>query len=164
MPVIFGILFAGFATASASIPPGKITQTHIGKARLGLTRAQYTHLFGRPSFATRYGQGMVRLVFANKELAVYLSSKGKGVAVLTSAEEYRTTKRVGPCSTVAALKRAYKGRLVKTMRAGRAVAYRLNRLVFAAPAGKVGAVMLAGRGFSVTEAVNAGQCGGGEEE
>jgi hypothetical protein len=164
LPVILAVLFAGFATASASIPPGKITQTHIGKAPLGLTRAQYTHLFGKPAYVTRYGHGMVRLVFANKELAVYLSAKGKGIAVLTSAEEYRTAKRVGPCSTVAALRRAYKGRLVKMRRAGHIVAYRLNRLVFAAPAGKVGAVMLAGRGFSVTVAVNAGQCGGGEED
>jgi len=164
LAVILVVLFAGFATASASISPGKITQTHIGKAPLGLTRAQYTHRFGKPSFVTRYSHGMVRLVFANKELAVYLSSRGKGVAVLTSAEEYRTTKHVGPCSTVTALKRAYKGRLVKTRRGGRVVAYRLNRLVFAAPGGKVGAVMLAGRGFSASEAINAGQCGGGEEE
>jgi hypothetical protein len=164
LPVILAIPLAGFATASASIPPGKITQTQIGKAPLGLTRAQYTHLFGKPAYVTRYGHGMVRLVFANKELAVYLSAKGKGIAVLTSAEEYRTAKRVGPCSPVATLKRAYKGRLVKMRRAGHTVAYRLNRLVFAAPAGKVGAVMLAGRSFSVTVAVNAGQCGGGEED
>jgi hypothetical protein len=161
---VLAIVLTGIATASASAPGGRITQTAIGKAELGLTQKQYTRLFGRPSFTTRYSHGLVRLVFANKELAVYLSRAGRGIAVLTSAEEYRTARHVGPCSTVSALKRAYKGRLVKTRRAGHPVAYRVNHLVFAAPSGKVGAVMLAGRGFSVSVAVNAGQCGGGEED
>ena len=44
------------------------------------------------------------------------------------------------------------------------MAYRLNRLVFAAASGKVGVVMLAGRGISATVAVNAGHCGGREED
>ena len=128
---VLAIVLTGIATASASAPGGRITQTAIGKAKLGLTQKQYTRLFGRPLFTTRYSHGLVRLVFANKELAVYLSRAGRGIAVLTSAEEYRTARHVGPCSTVSALKRAYKGRLVKTRRAGHAVAYRVNHLVFA---------------------------------
>lgn len=164
LPALCAIVFAGFAAASASAPGGKITQNAIGGIKLGQTRAQYVHRLGRPSFTTRYSHGLVRLFFEGKELAVYLSRKGKGVAILTSAEEYRTTRHVGPCSTLAALRHAYKGRLIKTHRAGRPVAYRLKRLVFAAPTGAVGAVMLAGRGFSVNIAVNAGQCGGGEED
>jgi hypothetical protein len=163
LPVILAIACGGFAAASAGAPATRITQSSIGGARLGLTRKQYTHLLGRPSFTTRFGHGLVRLAFADKELAVYVSKSGRGVAVLTSAEEYRTVKGVGPCSAVPALKRAYKG-LVATRRAGHAVAYRLKHLVFASPSGKVGAVMLAGRGFPVSVAVNAGQCGGGEED
>jgi hypothetical protein len=161
---MLAVAFSGFATASASAPQTRITQDRIGGARLGLTRKQYAHLLGRPTFMTRYGHGLVRLVFAKQELAVYLSRSGRGVAILTSADEYRTVRRVGPCSSVSALRRAYKGRLVVKRRAGHAVAYRLDRLVFASPSGKVGAVMLAGRGFSVSVAVNAGQCGSGEED
>lgn len=164
LPVIFAVAFGGFAAASASAPGSRITQSEIGGVRLGLARKQYVHLLGRPSFTTRFGHGVVRLAFADKKLAVYLSRSGRGVAILTSAERYRTAKGVGPCSAVPALTRAYKGRLVTTRRAGHAVAYRLNHLVFASPSGKVGAVMLAGRGFPVSVAVNAGQCGGGEED
>lgn len=163
LPVILAVAIGGFAAVSASAPGTRITQAQIGGARLGLARTQYTRLLGRPSFTTRYGHGVVRLAFVNQKLAVYLSRSGRGIAVLTSAKRYRTAKGVGPCSALPALTRAYKGRLVTTRRAGHAVAYRLNHLVFAAPSGKVGAVMLAGRGFPVSVAVNAGQCGGGEE-
>jgi hypothetical protein len=163
LPVVLAIAFGGFAAASASAPGTRITQSSIGGVKLGLTRKQYTRLLGRPSFTTRFGHSLVRLAFEHKKLAVYVSRSGRGVAVLTSEERYRTAKGVGPCSAVPALRRAYKG-LVTTRRAGHTVAYRLKNLVFASPSGKVGAVMLARRGFPVGVAVNAGQCGGGEEE
>jgi hypothetical protein len=151
------------AGGSAGAPNHGISQRAIGGAGLGLTRAGYIHRFGKPSFTTRFGSGMTRLAYADRELAIYLSRKGRGIAVLTSAREYRTLAGVGPCSTISALKKAYPGRLAVTKRARVVVAYRLGRLLFAAPSGKVGAVMLADAAFPSSVAVNAGQCGGGEE-
>jgi hypothetical protein len=162
--VVFAVAAAGFAVGSVGAPNRGISQRAIGGASLGLTRAGYVHRFGKPSFTTRFGGGMTRLVYADREVAIYLSRKGRGIAVLTSAKEYRTPAGVGPCSTIAALKKAYPGRLTVTRRAGHVVAYRLRRLLFAAPGGKVGAVMLANSAFPSSVAVNAGQCGGGEED
>lgn len=162
--MVFAVLAAGLAVGSAGAPDNRISQRAIGGAGLGLTRAGYIHRFGQPSFTTRFGHGMTRLVYANRELAIYLSRTGRGIAVLTSAKEYRTPAGVGPCSTIAALKKAYPGgRLTVKRRARHVVAYRLRRLLFAAPGGKVGAVMLANSAFPSSVAVNAGQCGGGEE-
>jgi hypothetical protein len=154
---------SGFAAASPSAPSHRISQRAIGDAPLGLTRRGYERALGRPSITTRFGHSLTRLVYADRELAVYLSRTGRGVAVLTSAKEYRTAAGVGPCSTVASLKRVYGRQLLTQRRAGQVVAYRLGRLVFAARGARVGTVMLAGRGFPATIAVNAGQCGAGEE-
>jgi hypothetical protein len=162
--VVFAVVAAGFAVGSVGAPNREISQRAIGGAGLGLTGAGYVHRFGKPSFTTRFGGGMTRLVYADRKVAIYLSRKGRGIAVLTSAKEYRTAAGVGPCSTIAALKKAYPGRLTVKRRAGHVVAYRLRRLLFAAPGGKVGAVMLANSAFPSSVAVNAGQCGGGEED
>ncbi len=158
------MLAAGLAVSSAGAPGHRINQRAIGQAGLGLTRAGYIHRFGKPSITTRFGRGMTRLVYADREVAIYLSRRGRGIAVLTLAREYRTPAGIGPCSTIAALKKAYPGgRLTVKRRAHHVVAYRLRRLLFAAPGGKVGAVMLANSAFPLSVAVNAGQCGGGEE-
>ena len=141
----------------------RVTQKVIGGAKLGLPRSAYIRAFGKPSFTSRFGHGLKRMVYANRELAVYLSRRGRGIAVLTSAKEYRTHAGVGPCSKIRALKKAYRGRLVAKRRAGHIVAYRLRRLLFVAQAGQVGAVMLSNSAFPASVAVNAGQCGGGEE-
>jgi hypothetical protein len=161
--VVFAVVASGLAAGSAGAPNHRISQRAIGGVGLGLTRAGYIHRFGKPSFTTRFGGGMTRLVYADRELAIYLSRRGRGIAVLTSAKEYRTLAGVGPCSTISALKKAYPGRLTVTRRARVVVAYRLRRLLFAAPSGKIGAVMLAAGAFPSSVAVNAGQCGGGEE-
>jgi len=152
------------AASSSGAPAHQISQRSIGSVPLGLTRAGYLHELGKATFTTRFGHGLTRLAYADRGLAIYLSRKGRGLAVLTSEDEYRTAAAVGPCSTVAALRRAYGVRLKPVRRGSRVVAYRLRRLVFAAPSGKVAAVMLSGSGFPVSVAVNAGPCGGGEGE
>jgi hypothetical protein len=166
-----GALFAvvaaiagGLAGTTAGAADHSISQKAIGGARLGLTRAAYLRSFGRPTITTRFGHGMKRMVYADRKFAIYLSRKGRGIAILTSAERYRTKTGVGPCSRLKALKRAYPGRLQVKRRAGHVVAYRLRHLLFVAQAGQVGAVMLANPAFPTSVAVNAGQCGGGEEE
>jgi hypothetical protein len=161
--LVMAVMAGGPAASSATTPGHRITQTAIGGAELGRSRDGYTRMFGRPSFTTRFGHGMTRLVYADRKLAIYLSPNGRGVAVLTSAKEYRTPAGVGPCSTVIALKKAYRERLTVKRRAGHIVAYRLRGLLFAAPSGKVGAVMLANSAFPASVAVDAGQCGAGEE-
>jgi hypothetical protein len=149
--------------SSSGAADRQINQRSIGHVPLGLTRTGYVHRLGKATFTTRFGHGLTRLAYADRGLAIYLSGKGRGLAVITSSDHYRTAAAVGPCSTVGALKRAYGARLKPIRRGGHVVAYRLERLLFAAPSGKVGAVMLAKATFSASIAVNAGQCGGGEE-
>ena len=151
------------AAGTAAAPAYQITNRDVGGVRLGATRAQYVRALGRPSYAHRLGDGLTRLAFAKRELFVYLAH-GRGVAVLTSAEEYRTAKKIGPCSTKRALVRAYGGRLQPYRRSGRVVAYRIRNLVFAVPSGRVGAVLLANRHTGAQLAVNASQCGTPGEE
>jgi hypothetical protein len=157
------VIVGGLATVSSGASARPISQRAIGGVGLGLPRAGYVHRLGKPTFTTRFGHGMTRIVYVDRELAVYLSRRGRGVSVITSAEKYRTPTGIGPCSTIRALKKAYRGRLRPTRRGGHVVAYRLGRLLFATPSGKVTAVMLARSGFPASVAVNAGQCGGGDE-
>jgi hypothetical protein len=167
-----GVIVLGIAAAAAAVVVGsssgatarQISQRSIGNVPLGLTRTAYLHKLGKATFTTRFEHGLTRLAYVDRGLAIYLSRKGRGLAVITSSDHYRTAAAVGPCSTVRALKRAYGARLKPMRRAGHVVAYRLQRLLFAAPSGKVGAVMLAHLTFPASTAVNSGQCGGGEEE
>jgi hypothetical protein len=152
------------AADSAGVLDRHISQRAIGGATLGMKRSGYVYKFGKPSFTTRFGNSMTRIVFNNSEFAIYLSRKGRGVAVITSAEEYRTRARVGPCSTVSALKKAYGHRLKAKRRAGRLVGFRLGRLLFTVQSTRVGAVMLANSAFPASVAVNHGQCGSGDED
>jgi hypothetical protein len=156
-------MFAAQSSGSSSASH-RIDQRAVGSAPLGLRRAAYVRRLGRVSYTTRLPGGLRRLTFGRREIDVYLSRTGRGVAILTSEEEYRTKAGVGPCSSLRSLKRAYRRRLAVKRQARSIVAYRLGRLVFAVPAHRVGVVMLASPQFPVTIAVNAGQCGVGEGE
>jgi hypothetical protein len=154
------------APAPAASPPYGVTVTSIGGIPLGLSAARYRRLFRERPIVTRFSGGVTRLVFDRRELHVYLGPTGRGIGILTRAREYRTAKGVGPCSSLAKLRRAYGGRL-RAYRAGptrHVVAYRLGRLVFGVPSGFVGTVMLATPRLPVRTAVNAPQCGVGEVE
>jgi hypothetical protein len=161
---VLAALALGVGAVSAGTSNHRISQRAVGAATLAASKSKYRRIFGRPLSTTRFANGLTRLMFEDGELAVYLSSKGRGVAVQVSASEYKTAVRVGPCSTVPALRHAYGRRLVAQRRRGQIVAYRLKRLVFVTADQRIGSIMLAKRGFPVTIAVNAGQCGVGEGE
>ena len=157
LAVIVGAL--GAQSAGSSSPSHRIDQRGVGGAPLGLRRAGYVRRLGHVSYTTRLPGGLERLTFVRREIVVYLSRAGRGVAVLTSEKEYRTKSGVGPCSSVRSLKRTYRGRLAAKRKSRNVVAYELGHLVFATPYHVVGVVMLASPTFPITVAVNAYQCG-----
>jgi hypothetical protein len=87
------------------------------------------------------------------------------VGILTSDKQFKTAKGVGPCSTVAALKAAYGSRLssVRVASAQGIAAYRMGSLNFVVSGDRVGNVMLASPRVPLSIALNAAQCGVGEE-
>jgi hypothetical protein len=159
------VVLAAATVATAATRP--IGPSSIAGARLGQLRADYVSALGPVRFMTRLPHGLTRLSFGDGEVHVLLaSSTGKGVGVLTSDSEYRTAKGVGPCSAVAALKSAY-GDQLSPYRLGTArsiVAYRLGSLAFVVSGERIGSVMLASPRVPLSIALNAAQCGVGEEE
>jgi hypothetical protein len=80
--------------------------------------------------------------------------------VTTWNRQLRADMGVGPCSTVAALKHAYAGRLAPFREGGRVVAYRLGNLIFTVEGGRRVGVVALGRGTqAVYVALNATGCG-----
>jgi hypothetical protein len=110
---------------------------------------------------------LTRLSFGDGEVHVYLaSSTGKAVGILTSDKDFKTPAGVGPCSSVAALKAVYGNRLssVRLAPAHGIVAYRIGPLAFVLSGDRIGNVMLASSRLPLSIALNAAQCGVGEEE
>jgi hypothetical protein len=152
--------------AGAAQPSHVITQTSIGGATLGRTAQDYTHALGSPDFKTRMPGALTRLTFAHGELQVFLRD-GRGVAILTSSDEFRTAKGVGPCVDASKLRRVYGRRLVglKPAHHQTAVAFNVGQLAFAAPSQKVAAVLLARTPSKyVNLLLNSSSCGSGEED
>jgi hypothetical protein len=123
-----------------------ITPDAIAGANVGLTHAAYRSIFGKPVLVEQLENDYSRLVFTKPKVEVYFhGSVDAGVAVGTWNRAHRTASGIGPCSTVHALKSAYRGRLTRVV-VGRSFAgYRLGRLVFAiAPGqpGEIGAISL----------------------
>jgi serine/threonine-protein kinase len=90
-------------------PPVSITQTSIAGAPLGLKMADYKRLLGVPwrqdVFAT---MGVPVLIQNNKKVSVYFNpSTHKAAEITTWNKAYTTDRGIGPCSSVAALKKAY---------------------------------------------------------
>jgi serine/threonine-protein kinase len=96
-----------------------ITQTSIAGARIGLTSASYQHAFGssgvlvvQPQSNPRhpstnwptlsFDKQRVRVVFGNKNGATT-----RATIITTWNKNFRTSRGIGPCSTVAALLKAY---------------------------------------------------------
>lgn len=85
-----------------------ISQTAIAGTRLGQGAAYYTHLLGPSRKSTLDGPGYPYLSFQQPEMAAYFPAKGTGAIVITTwNKHYRTSKGIGPCSTIAAMKKAY---------------------------------------------------------
>ena len=108
----------------------------------------------------RLEDGYLRLASTRERVESYFRTGTRGVAVVaTWSRLLKTAEQIGPCSTVAALRRAYSSRLVAFRQGGRVVAYRLGRLIFTVEGGKrVGVVGLGLGTQAVYVALNAPEC------
>jgi hypothetical protein len=161
MRVAIVIVAAALAAplAVAAQPPG-ITPTSIAGVRLAMTRAQATARMSPPVRIDRLEDGYLRLVSPGRKVESYFRTGTPGVAVVaTWNRRLRTAEQIGPCSTVAALRRAYGSRLVPFRQGGRIVAYRLGRLIFTVEGGKkVGVVGLGLGRQAMYVALNSTEC------
>ena len=132
------------ALAGAAAPPA-ITSTSIAGATRGLTVAAYKRLLGGPNRleVAKKGsltgfqdpEGWTRLVFPQRKLQVYFDGRPRSVLVTTWNKEYKTAVGIGPCSTVAQLKRAYGSRIRPSKfntQHGKVYVYTMGDLLFAA--------------------------------
>lgn len=105
------------AAAGAAATPA-ITATSIHGAKLGLSAAAYKKLLGTsvrergtyidPSHPENY----IRLDFEKAQAEVYFKAGvDRGIEITTWNRAYRTAAGVGPCSTLAQLKKAYGSQL-----------------------------------------------------
>ena len=159
-----GILLVLALLATASPAPAQkaidVTPDYVAGIRLGMTQARARTFLTKPVRLDRLEDGYVRLVSPRQKVEAYFRTGTKGVAVVTTwNRQLKTDEQVGPCSTVAALKKAYGSRLVPLRQGGRAVAYRLGNLIFTAEDGKRVGVVALGRGSgAVYVALNATEC------
>jgi hypothetical protein len=151
------LLWTPLAPAQKAID---ITPDYIVGIKLGMTQARATALLAKPPRLDRLEEGYLRLVSGKQKVEVYFKQGTAGaVTVTTWSKVLRTDKHVGPCTSVAALKRAYGARLKPFRQGSRIVAYRLGNLIFTAEGGsRVGVVGLGRDVASVYVALNAPEC------
>jgi hypothetical protein len=102
---IGGVLATGGESDAA---PASISQTAIAGLKLGLPAEAYTQRFGGWRAETLTELGFAALTFQSPKVAVYFPPKGKKAIIITTwNKDYRTTKGVGPCSTLQELKSVY---------------------------------------------------------
>lgn len=157
MLVFASLLCTSLASAQKAID---ITPDYIAGVRLGMTQPRASAILRKPLRIDRLEEGYLRLVSGNQRVEVYFQKGSPGVvAVTTWNRQLKTDRQVGPCTSVAALKRAYGARLKPFTRAKRIVAYRMGNLIFTvAPGRKVGVVALGRTAPSVYVALNAPSC------
>jgi hypothetical protein len=137
-----------------------LTPSYVAGIHLGMTQAQARARMTKPVRVDRLEDGYLRLVSTRQKVESYFRSGTKGVAVVTTwNRQLKTDEQIGPCSTVAELKRAYGSRLVPFRQAGRIVAYRLGALIFTVEGGRRVGVVALGRGTqTVYVALSATTC------
>jgi hypothetical protein len=157
--VLVAVALAAPLAAAARPFPG-ITSSSIAGIRLGLTRPQTAARMTAPVRLDRLEDGYLRLASTRERVESYFRTGTRGVAVVaTWSRLLKTAEQIGPCSTVAALRRAYSSRLVAFRQGGRVVAYRLGRLIFTVEGGKkVGVVGLGLGRQAVYVALNSTEC------
>ena len=85
-----------------------ITPDYIAGIELGMTHAKARALLGKFVRADRLESGYDRLVSGTQKVEVYFRKGARGAVVVTTwNRQLKTGEQIGPCSTVAALKRAY---------------------------------------------------------
>jgi hypothetical protein len=148
------VCIAPLASAQKAID---ITPSYIAGITLGTSQARA--LMTKPVRVDRLEDGYVRFVSTRQKLESYFRTGTKGVAVVTTwSGQLETDARIGPCSTVTALVKAYGSRLTPFEQGGRTVAYRLGNLIFTLNGPRVGTVAL-GRGTqAMYVALSATQC------
>lgn len=172
LPAAVAILAAGalIAPGAGVAGPGTdITQAAVSDVTLGSPLDPVYGMFGIAPARDRLEGGWVRYSIRQPDIPprrgglveVYLrSSSPRIVAIVVSDRRWHTTAGVGPCSTLAALRRAYPGHLVPIRQSGRLVAYRLGSLFFAVDDGpRVSAVQLSAPSVGPWLATNAPACG-----
>jgi len=156
--LVFGFLLcAPLASAQKAID---ITPDYIVGIKLGMTQARATAVLRKPVRTDRLEEGYLRLVSGAQRVEVYFKQGARGVVTVTTWNRVlRTGKQIGPCSSVAALKRTYGATLKPFKQGGRIVAYRLGNLIFTAEGGRTVGVVALGRDVaSVYVALNAPAC------
>jgi hypothetical protein len=156
--IAFGLLLcAPLAPARNAIG---ITPNSIVGIKLGITQARATALLAKPTRLDRLEEGYLRLVSGKQKAEVYFKKGALGVVTVTTwSKVLRTDKQIGPCSSIAALMRAYGAKLKPFRQGSRIVAYRLGNLIFTAEGGsRVGVVGLGRDVASVYVALNAPEC------
>ena len=128
----------GIAATRGQAAPA-ITETSIADAKLGLRQTGYEQLFGAP-WRKRLleNSGHTKVTFPNQKVAVYFKGlTDTAVEVTTWNRTFKTAEGVGPCTSVAQLKKAYGSRLKPSLRntlGGKVYAYLVGKsLIFATP-------------------------------
>jgi serine/threonine-protein kinase len=105
--------------AAAHARPAQITENTIAGAQTGRAAAFYKQRFGGFRFSALAGAPFYRfLSFQQPSVDVYFPAKGKRAIIITTwNRSYRTDRGIGPCSTIAQLRKVY-GRAVKPSWAG----------------------------------------------
>jgi hypothetical protein len=144
-----------FAQKALDIGPDDIAGIH-----LGMAQAKANALLAKPVRLDRLEEGYQRLVSGKQKVEVYFQKGTPGVVTVTTWNRaLKSDRHIGPCSTVAGLKRAYGAKLKPFRRGGRIVAYRLGDLIFTVGAAqKVGVVALGRTVPAVYVALNAPEC------
>jgi hypothetical protein len=156
--LVFAVfLIAPLASAQKAID---ITPDYIVGIKLSMTKAKATRLLAKPVRVDRLEDGYERLVSGRQKVEVYFRKGAKGVVVVTTWNRtLKTDEGIGPCSSVAALKRTYGKQLQPFRQGGKVIAYRLGNLVFTAEGGKRVGVVALGRGTAANYvALNAPEC------
>jgi hypothetical protein len=124
-----------------------ITRTSIAHAKFALGKLAYTRLLGSPfryqaAGGADTGVGFqqpanyTRLVFATRKINVYFKDGvDRAIQITTWNKAYRTAAGIGPCSTVADLKKAYGSKLKRSKwstQNGQTYVYTMGDLLFAA--------------------------------
>jgi hypothetical protein len=153
------VVLVGAPFAWAQIAIGIAPDSIVG-IKLGMTRAKANSLLKKPVRVDRLEDGYQRLVSGAQKVEVYFRTGATGVVVVTTwSRGLKTDEQIGPCSSVAALKRAYGKRLKPFRQGAKVVAYRLGNLVFTAEDGKRVGVVALGRGTAATYvALSAPEC------
>jgi hypothetical protein len=161
-PIAIALVFAALVVAplASGAKPAAVMPDSVVGVKLGMTRAKAELLLAKPVRVDRLEDGYQRLVSGAQKVEVYFRAGARGVVVVTTWNRaLKTDERIGPCSSVAALKRAYGKRLQPFRQRGKVIAYRLGNLVFTAENGKRVGVVALGRGpGAMYVALNAPEC------